>query len=295
MRLLKLMVISFFISIIGCKLQSEEKPDEEKTLTADQWKILFNGKDLTGWDSFLGMPYKEGMDIWQQKKLPDYKPFGLNNDSLKVFSVVKVDGQPALRLSGEVYGGLSTVNEYENYHLRLEFKWGELKFSPRLDAPRDSGLLYHGVGEQGAEAGFWLRSQEMQVQENDCGDYWGIAGAHMDIRTEMRPDGLYQYNPNGELRTFGDTSKFGRNAKKFPDAEKPKGEWNILDLYCYGDKSAHIVNGVVTMMLENSIMIIDSVSTPLTKGKIQLQTEGAEVFYRNIKIKPITEFPSLKP
>ena len=282
------------LTLISCKSKTEEKPKEEiKTEPVVEWKTLFNGKDLTGWDTFLGMPYEEGMDIWQQRQLPNFKPFGLNNDPLHVFSVVEVDSMPALKLSGLVFGGISTVDEYENYHLQLEFKWGEAKHAPKLDAVRDSGLLYHGVGEQGTEAGFWLRSQEFQVQEHDTGDYWGIAGAHVDVKSEMRVDSVYQYNPNGEFKTFGDKSELGRNVKKNPDGEKPTGEWNTLDLYCYGGKSAHVVNGVVTMVLENSRTIIDSVEKPLTKGKIQLQTEGAEVYYRNIKIKPIKEFPSL--
>lgn len=57
----------------------------------------------------------------------------------------------------------------------MQFKWGELKFAPRLKSKRDSGLLYHAVGEQGYEGGFWMRSHELQVQETDCGDYWGVA------------------------------------------------------------------------------------------------------------------------
>ncbi|ULC60849.1 DUF1080 domain-containing protein [Flaviramulus sp. BrNp1-15] len=279
-------IIFSLILFVSCK---DTKKVEKATV--NEWETLFNGEDLTGWDTYLGMPYKEGQDIWNQKKLPDYQPFGLNNDPLNVFSVVEVDGKPALRLSGEVYGGISTTKEYENYHLQLEFKWGTLKFAPRLDAVRDSGLLYHGTDEQGTEAGFWLRSQEMQVQEGDTGDYWGIAGAQVDIRTEMRVDTLYQYNPQGELRHFGDGSELGRNVKKFPDNEKPTGEWNTLDLYTYQTKSAHVVNGKVTMILENSRITIDSITKPLTKGKIQLQTEGAEVYYRNIKIKLIDKLP----
>ena len=255
------------------------------------WEILFNGKDLSGWDTWLGMPYEESKDLWQQTQAADYKPFGLNNDPLGVFTVVEVDGEPALRFSGEVFGGISTVAEYENYHLQLQFKWGKEKYAPKLNNPRDSGILYHGNGEQGVESGFWLRSQEFQIQEGDCGDYWGVAGGQMDIHTEKVNDSLYRYNPEGELKNFGYQAKLGRNVKKGPNGEKPTGEWNTLDLYCYGDKSAHVVNGVVTMILENSQLVLDGVKKPLTRGKIQLQTEGAEIYYRNIKIRSIDNFP----
>ena len=99
---------------------------------------------------------------------------GLNTDPERVFSVTKEDGKPALRISGKKFGGISTQQSFKNYHLQLEFKWGKLKWHPKRNAKRDSGLLYHAVGTHGADGGFWMRSQEFQIQEGDCGDYWGV-------------------------------------------------------------------------------------------------------------------------
>ena len=31
--------------------------------------------------------------------------------------------------------------------------------------------------------------------------------------------------------------------------------------------------------------------TPLTRGKIQIQSEGAQVFYRNIAVRPLSAVP----
>ena len=92
--------------------------------------ILFNGENLDNWEIYV----------------PQAR---LNIDSRRVFSVVKIDGKPAIKVSGEHFGGISTFEEYSNYHLSLEFKWGEAKYAPKLGQKRDSGLLYHGVGEQG--------------------------------------------------------------------------------------------------------------------------------------------------
>ncbi len=36
----------------------------------------------------------------------------------------------------------------------------------------------------------------------------------------------------------------------------------------------------------------DGTVEPLTKGKIQLQSEGGELFIRNMKIRPIDQIPS---
>jgi hypothetical protein len=91
--------------------------------------------------------------------------------------------------------------------------------------------------------------------------------------------------------TFSTASPDDRNCKKFPDAEKPDGEWNTLDLYCFGNTGIHVVNGVVNMIINNSRQFEGDKEIPLVKGKIQIQSEGSEVFYRNIKITPITRLP----
>jgi hypothetical protein len=77
--------------------------------------------------------------------------------------------------------------------------------------------------------------------------------------------------------------------------EKPFGEWNTLEIYCYGTKSVHVVNGHVVMVLENSrTSPKDGPETPLTKGKIQFQSEASEAFYRNVMIRKIDRLPDLK-
>ena len=123
------------------------------------WLPLFNGKDLSGWDVYIGPLFDAS------GKQQEGTPAGLNNDPKKVFSIVNVGGENIIRISGENFGGMSTVGEYENYHLRLQFKWGQLKWNPKKDKKRDSGLLYHAVGPHGADFGYWMRSQEFQIEE----------------------------------------------------------------------------------------------------------------------------------
>ena len=246
---------------------------------------LFNGKDLTGWDVYIGRAY----DTISKKFAGE--PIGLNNDPLKVFSVVTEDGKPAMRVSGERFGGISTTREYKNYHLRLEFKWGKLKWHPKRNAKRDSGLLYHAVGKHGADGGFWMRSQEFQIQEGDCGDYWGVAGGIADVPAVKEGDKKFVYTPGSPLLSFSEKGPNGRNCTKNPDAERPTGEWNVIDLYCFGDTSIHVVNDQVTMILFNSRQPEGDREVPLTNGKIQLQSEGAELFYRNLVLEEIKSLP----
>src|SRR5262245_35508524 len=84
----------------------------------DGWTPLWNGHDLAGWDTYLGRPHRSSsVPLLQKNADGEYaEPIGVNRDPLNVFSVVSADGAPAIRISGEVYGGLITRSEYENYH-----------------------------------------------------------------------------------------------------------------------------------------------------------------------------------
>lgn len=250
-----------------------------------KWQSLFNGKDLSGWDTYLGPEFDTVLNRW------DSIPVGLNTDPLKVFDVADLGSEKVLRISGEEFGGISTTREFENFHLQLQFKWGKMQWPPNKKGKKDSGLMYYAVGPQGADGGFWLRSHEFQIEEGDCGDYWACAGAISDVRANKKNDSTYIYNKDGDLYTFSTVSPNGRYCQKFPDAEKPTGEWNTLDLYCFGGTSLHIVNGIVTMVLQNSRQLEGKKEIPLTKGKIQFESEGAEIFFRNIKLCSIDKLP----
>ena len=251
------------------------------------WRYLLNGKNLDGWDTYLGPQFPEKGD-----DRTGVAPIGLNTDPKQVFRMATEDGAPALRISGEHFGGISTRESFENYHLQVQFKWGKQKWRPRENAKMDSGILYHANGEHGADWGFWMQSQEFQVQEGDCGDYWGLVGAGFDIPAKKQGEKDWVYDPAAEKQAFFEQSRAGRHCLKSPDAEKPSGQWNTLDLYCVGDTALHVVNGQVVMVLYHSRRPANGGFEPLTKGKIQVQSEGAEVFYRTLRIRSIDRLPA---
>src|SRR5262249_14014287 len=78
---------------------------------------------------------------------------------------------------------------------------------------------------------------------------------------------------------------------KDPDNEKPSGQWNTIELVTVGQTSVHIVNGKVNMILTGSRQVVDGKEDQLTKGKLQIQSEGGEVFYRNIAARPLSKIP----
>src|SRR5262249_58698456 len=142
---------------------------------------LFNGKDLTNFYTYLAAPQGEK------------KSLGKNNDPLKVFTVV--DG--AIRVSGEVFGGLITEKEYGNYKLIVEYKWGEKTYPPREKAARDSGILIHCQGADGS-FGAWMPSIECQMIEGGTGDLLVLGNKDhpftLTVEAEKR-GGQWYYKP----------------------------------------------------------------------------------------------------
>ena len=95
----------------------------------------------------------------------------------------------------------------------------------------------------------------------------------------------------GALTAFGGGTGNGGFSHAGVDAENKDG-WNELELITYGDKAIRIVNGKVVMALSNSRYTVNGEAKPLVNGKIQLQCEAAEVFYKDIKIKQIDGIPT---
>lgn len=258
---------------------------------AEEWRPLFNGRDLTGWETWLGRPH-QSIDLAGLARGADGKytqPVGLNQDPFAIFSVVMIDDEPALRLSGQIFGTISSLESFSSYHLRLQFKWGEKRWPPRATAVRDSGLLYHGHGPHGGGTGSpWINSHELQIQEQDCGDYWAVGPVTSDITANAVGEKRFQYDRLAAPLPFGPGSPHGTRVIKSADLEKPHGEWNTIELFCLGDQSIHVVNGQVVLRVRS---LRSNSGERLTAGKIQLQSEGAEIFYRNIEIRPITGIP----
>ncbi len=222
---------------------------------------LFNGRDLSNLYAFL-------------------KEKGRGNDPGRVFSVA--DG--LIRVSGAEYGYIATEKEFENYHLTVEFKWGAETHPPRKEKARDSGLLFHFTGDDK----IWPKSLEFQIIEGGTGDIILVGGASMDYDEALKPlfaaknmvseDGKRiirgRINWPGRSPEWKDVAGFrGRE-----DLEKPVGEWNILELLAEGGSFIYRVNGK---------QVVKGTGAQPAKGKILLQSEGAELFFRRIELRPL--------
>lgn len=255
----------------------------------DNWRPLLD-EDLSQWEVFLGVPHKSvevpGVPPSTSEDGVRGEPLGLG-DPLQVFRVSKIDGEPVLHVSGQVYGGLTTLEEFGDFHLTWQFRWGEKKWPPRLHMKRDSGVLFHCVGRHGAFWNVWMRGLECQVQEGDCGDFIPLAGARASVPLAPRAvDGPLRYERGGALETNVNYVLHG------PSNESPPGEWTTMDVYAVGDRAVFAVNGVANMAIFDARQATPDGARPLTRGKLQIQSEAAEIDYRRVRVRPLVGFPA---
>jgi hypothetical protein len=220
-------------------------------------EILKSHKDLA---SFTGLskevkviPLFNGNDITNWYTYID--SLGVNApESASAFAVE----DNTLHFDGPLMGYLCTNDSYKNYYLKVVFHWGEKKYPPRENAKRDSGILYHFP--IGAVDRLWPNAIECQVQEEDCGDYYCVNGSYAD-------------SPNG-----GTVEWEQKHIIRTANYENPGQEWNVIEIICVDDKSEHYVNG----HLVNEAYNLSNV-----EGKILLQLEGAEIYYKTVDLIPL--------
>ncbi|MDG3441366.1 3-keto-disaccharide hydrolase [Nitrospirillum amazonense] len=254
---------------------------------------LFNGRDLNDWDAWLGYPDPARTYLAQ----PGQTPIGADKAAIaKIFHVVMEEGEPAIFITGQTWGGIVNGGDHANYHLRLEYKWGKTRYAPRLDLPWNNGLLYHSHGAPGAVYGTWMAAAEFEIMLGSVGMVVPV-GPNVTAVTEVGRDRTLidpqrRYMMGGRAVTVRQPAW---NVEAGSNAERPVGEWNVLDLYVLGDQAVHVVNGVPVMVVRDLRMREGEGWSPLTHGRIQLQSEGAETYFRRITLEPITSLPKVVP
>ncbi|MFI5454539.1 MAG: DUF1080 domain-containing protein [Isosphaerales bacterium] len=237
-----------------------------------QWTSLFNGRDLTGWYTFL-------------------QKHGKNRDPDRVIAIE--DGaihlyKEAAEASHVVMGYIATEKEYGDYHLRLQYRWGTKKFQPRFALKRDAGLYYHILGPDAV----WPRSLQFQIQQGDVGDLLTLYGFAVDTwidpKTRGAQEATYQDpKQGGQSRVLG-----GRGIgyqKRMPGEFEVDG-WNTIEVIARGDTTVHILNGHVVNQARN-VRFDDPAKPgsprPITRGRIALEIEAAEMYFRNVELRPL--------
>ena len=288
MRSIILLCASLFFS--ACTPSDSSLGSETRPQAHVDTGVSLLDENLSQWDTYLSYRFKPGYNGDE----PEEAPIGLNTaEGREIFTVQQENGTSVLKISGEIYGSLITKAEYRNYHLRLKVRWGDIKWDPRKFLLKDSGILYHSVGPHGAEYWrSWMQGQELQIMEGHMGDYWSQATSAMDVRA-FTPE--YIMNPIASTTQPFLKVGYKEDIKglviRSDNHESQSGEWTEIELICYEGQSLHIVNGHVVMVLKNSRYEKDGKFIPLIEGKIQLQSEAAEVYYKDITVRELNEFP----
>ncbi len=213
-------------------------------------------------------------DLLQGSSLRQFDTFlkgrGLNSDPDHVFAM---EGD-VLHVSGREFGYVVTKQTYHRFYLRAEFKWGEGTFGERAGKARDSGILYCVQGEPKV----WPRSLEFQIQEGETGDFWLTDGAALTGQDGKRVTGpaasavnMPHLNKGPETNVTGFRNPSG-------ELEKPHGEWNLLELVDDGQTVRQYVNGQLANVGTDPFP---------TEGKILFQSEGSELYFRNLTVAPL--------
>lgn len=213
--------------------------------------VLFGGGGSGNFDSFI-------------------KSKGLNSDPDHVFRIEN----GVIHVSGTEFGYLVTKQEFANYYLRAEFKWGEATHPPRESMARDSGILYHIQGPQKV----WPTSIEYQICEGQTGDFYMTDGAALTSEEGKRetgpPDSAARIKRTGE----GPWQNVTGYRDPAGELEKPHGEWNVVEIVVQGDHVKHYLNGK---------LVNEGSKAYPSSGKILIQSEGAEIYFRDIKLFPL--------
>jgi hypothetical protein len=246
------------VKIVECRLDS------------DDWKQRIAGSKFSKYEGFGVQPkgyialQDHGNDIWFRNikvrdlaaPLPNEVRLFNGKDLAGWTACLPEGGKMAdvwsvkdgvLICKGNPVGYIRTEADYTNYVLKLEWRFDPAK------GPGNSGVLLRVVGEDKV----WPRSVEAQLQSGNAGDFWNI----------------------DEFPMKTDTARLnGRNTKKTHFAELPIGEWNEYEIL--------VDHGSVRLNV-NGELLNQAWDVWETPGKIALQSEGAEIHFRNIRLAPI--------
>lgn len=158
---------------------------------------------------------------------------------------------------GQPLGYLFTKDAYEDFTLSFEWRWPEGK------EPGNSGVLLRIAGEPN---GFMPACVEAQLKNGSAGDIWGFFGAKVTGDAERVV----------EIKDHKDLGNFN-GVRGLKVLEKPAGEWNHYEIKLSGGDLELKINGE----LVNRASGLD-----VRSGPIGFQSEGAEIHFRNIELKP---------
>ncbi|WP_434035594.1 3-keto-disaccharide hydrolase [Formosa sp. 4Alg 33] len=266
---IKTMVLSAsLLFCMGVPLLAQDQSNS-KVLDKDGFETLFNGKNFDGW--YLKL--RNGDDVLAKKV------FAIENDMVHVFNDAFPDEYELNTGENNTHGLFYTKKTYSKYILKFEYKWGSRVANNFERWQYDAGVYYHITNDA-----VWPTGIEYQVRydqttkRNHTGDLIRPKDVTYDWYRAKDSETYLHPKQGGVL----DTSKSWlhhatptRNFKALDD------QWNQCEIIVMGDKyTIHKLNGDIVNMAFNL--------NP-SSGIIGFQSETAEIYYRDIKIKEFDE------
>lgn len=224
---------------------------------------LFDGDSLAGWYTWTPS---------QGRDLDRHQMFAMEGGELHVLGT---DIAPA----EFEFGYLATEREYQDFHLRFDYRWGGRHY---VNFPKDSGFFFAMVGPDQ----LWPRSIECQVMVMDTGSVYIFD--HATVATTIDP-------ATGRYLEGGTPIRTPRMAEPYPRVTHSSAfdvvdDWNTVEVIARGATAELRVNGNVTFRSTDHLQPDPEAPTdpaldiPLTRGRLVIQQEGAEVWYRNVEL-----------
>lgn len=210
----------------------------------DGWEALFDGKTTAGWHKYGGAAVGSAWKVEEG-------------------GILHLDASQKQDWQIKDGGDIVSDKEYENFHLKLEWK---------IDTCGNSGIIFN-IHEDTALYEFpWMTGPEMQVLDNKC-----------------HPDSKIIKHRAGDLYDLITST---------PETVKPALEWNLAEIKSQNGTLEFYLNGVkvvtTTMWDEGwKKMIAGSKFKDMKDfgtykiGRIGLQDHGNHVWFKNIKIKQL--------
>ncbi len=251
MKINILLILSVLMMVSACKQSGNHGEEKEQTVKkesnpAEEWTILFDGTSLDQWTG------------WESSEPP--KVWSVTDDGLLFCRALdKDDAKPGDK------GYIVSKEQYENFHLKLEWKISE---------GGNSGIFYLGDKSLG---GLTSSAPEMQVLDND-----------------KHPDGKKGKDGNRKAGSLYDL------IPAVPQNAKPVGEWNLAEVIVKDRHIIHKQNGEVVLKVDLDTeewkeLVAGSKFPDIRenwyqvpqKGYLALQDHNNDVWFRNIQIKEL--------
>ena len=227
-------------------------------------------------------------------------------DPRKVFTVQ----EGLIHVSGDGLGAIVTNKRYRDYHLVLEYRWGERTWHERASSAKDSGLLINSNGADGGYDGTWMPSIEVQIIQGGVGDFVPVPGKGHDgkpvplsltAHVSRDRDDEVIWQPEGKRETFSIKERtmrrinwYGRDpdwedikdVRGPEDKDSPGREWTRIDA---------ILDGAHVQTFVNGTKVNEAFDVFPAEGRLQLQSELAEIYFRRWELWPLGKGPKPAP